>query len=67
MNSEVKGKLTIDGEEFNLKDLSEKAQMLTQMLDDTQQEIAHLSRELLKKQYIERGLIFDLKDETKTK
>lgn len=67
MNSEVKGKLTIDGEEFNLKDLSEKAQMLTQMLDDTQQKIAHLTRELLKEQYVERGLIFDLKDETKTK
>ena len=67
MNSEVKGKLTIDGEEFNLKDLSEKAQTLTQMLDDTQQKIAHLTRELLKEQYVERGLIFDLKDETKTK
>jgi len=67
MNSEVKGKLNMDGEEFDLADLSEKAQMLTQMLNESQGKIAHLSRELLREQYVERGLVLDLKNETKTK
>ena len=67
MISEVKGKLTMDGEEFDLADLSEKAQTLTQMLNESQRKIAHLTRELLREQYVERGLVLDLKNETETK
>ena len=61
MNSEPKGTLTLDGETYNVSDLSEQVLELTHVLDGVQKQIIGHRRKLLELNASERAITNDLK------